>query len=108
MVKGDKTMSRDKQIDAIYEDLVEIFDEEYGKRNLITPQNTAEKMTAKGYRKASDVAEEIFAEIGKLRPITKLVIKGLGEWDFDKDGEKFYWISETKIVELKKKYTQEK
>lgn len=46
-------------------DLIEIFDEEYGKRNLITPQNTAEKMTAKGYRKSTDVAEEIFAEVEK-------------------------------------------
>lgn len=48
----------DKQINAIYEDLVEIFDEEYNKRNLITPRNTAEKLTAKGYRKASEVAKE--------------------------------------------------
>lgn len=56
-------MSREKQF---INDLIEIFDEEYGKRNLITPQNTAEKLTAKGYRKASDVAEEIFGEIEKL------------------------------------------
>ena len=54
---------KNKQIDAISEDLVEIFDEEYAKRNLITPQNAAEKLNAKGYRKASEVAREIFAEI---------------------------------------------
>lgn len=35
-------------------DLIEIFDEEYEKRRLITPQNTAEKMTTKGYRKKSE------------------------------------------------------
>ena len=49
-------MNRDKQMVA---DLIEIFDEEYDKCRLITPQNTAEKLTAKGYRKASDVAREI-------------------------------------------------
>jgi hypothetical protein len=53
-------MSRDKQM---INDLIEIFDEEYGKRNLITPQNTAEKLTDKGYRKASEVAKEIAEEI---------------------------------------------
>lgn len=47
---------RDKQM---INDLIEIFDEEYGKRNLITPHNTADKLTAKGYRKADPVAEEI-------------------------------------------------
>lgn len=41
-------MNREKQM---IDDLTEIFDEEYEKRNLITPKNTAEKMTAKGYRK---------------------------------------------------------
>ena len=44
-------MNKEKQM---FEDLVEIFDEEYEKRRLITPQNTAEKMTAKGYVKQSE------------------------------------------------------
>lgn len=39
------------EIEEMRKDLIEIFDEEYEKRRLITPQNTAEKMTAKGYRK---------------------------------------------------------
>lgn len=43
-------MSRDKHM---INDLIEIFNEEYGKRLKITPQNTAEKLTAKGYLKAS-------------------------------------------------------
>ena len=50
-------MSKEKQNDELvqmYRDLVEIFEEEYEKRRLITPQNTAEKMTAKGYRKQSE------------------------------------------------------
>ena len=79
-------MSRDKQIDAIYEDLVEIFDEEYGKRNLITPQNTAEKLNAKGYRKASEIAEDI---------IRILQAAGINEHRYPV------------IAELKKKYTGE-
>ena len=56
-------MNRDKQMVA---DLIEIFDEEYYKRRLITPQNTAEKLTAKGYRKSTDLAREIFEEIDKI------------------------------------------
>lgn len=40
-------------------DLIEIFDEEYSRRCLITPQNTAEKMSEKGYRKAEEVAREM-------------------------------------------------
>ena len=55
-------MSNEKQM---FDDLIEIFDEEYGKRNLITPQNTAEKLNAKGYRKASEVAREIFEVLDK-------------------------------------------
>lgn len=43
-----------KQIEEMRSDLIEIFDEEYEKRRLITPQNTAEKLTAKGYRKHSE------------------------------------------------------
>lgn len=38
----------EKQIEK---DLTEIFDEEYGKRRLITPQFTAKRLVEKGYRK---------------------------------------------------------
>lgn len=41
-------MSEEKQM---IDDLIEIFDEEYNKRNLITPQFTADKLIAKGYCK---------------------------------------------------------
>lgn len=54
-----------KQIEEMRNDLIEIFDEEYDKRRLITPQFTAEKLSQKGYRKASYVAREIFEEIKK-------------------------------------------
>ncbi len=53
----------EKQIEK---DLTEIFDEEYGKRRLITPQFTAKRLVEKGYRKQSDTAKEIFAEIYAL------------------------------------------
>ena len=80
-------MSRDKQM---FNDLVEIFDEEYGRRNLITPQNTAEKLTAKGYRKASEVALEVIGEIEQ-----NFEIGYGGVLEFRK-----------LLAELKKKYTE--
>lgn len=43
-----------EQIEEMRKDLIEIFDEEYEKRRLITPDFTAEKMTAKGYRKQKE------------------------------------------------------
>ena len=60
-------MSKEQQNDELvqmYRDLVEIFDEEYEKRRLITPQNTAEKMTAKGYRKQSENVIELPCKVG--------------------------------------------
>ena len=78
-------MSRDKQM---FNDLVEIFDEEYGRRNLITPQNTAQKLTAKGYCKSSEVAEEIFAEIDQYLEECILCNKNIkikASLEFDKE-----------------------
>ena len=43
-----------EQIEEMRKDLIEIFDEEYEKRRMITPDFTAEKMTAKGYRKQKE------------------------------------------------------
>jgi regulator of sirC expression with transglutaminase-like and TPR domain len=89
----------EKQIIEMSEEILQEYTNCYSDAD----QERLEKMLRK---LASDVAEEIFAEIEKLRPITKLVIKDLGEWDFDKNGEKFYWLSETEIAELKKKYSK--
>ena len=86
-------MSRDKQM---INELIEIFDEEYERRNLITPHNTAEKLTAKGYRKASKVAEEIFEEIWENADLL---------YDGYRD---IVVITEKDFAELKKKYTEEK
>jgi hypothetical protein len=48
-----------KQIEEMKKDLIDIFDEEYYRRNLITPQNTAEKLAEKGYRKQADIENYI-------------------------------------------------
>ena len=50
-VKAESEQIEKQAIEEMRKDLIEIFDEEYEKCRLITPQNTAEKMTAKGYRK---------------------------------------------------------
>ena len=47
-------MSKEKQIEEMREDLVEIFDEEYEKRRIITADFTAIKLADKGYRKQSE------------------------------------------------------
>jgi hypothetical protein len=60
-------MSKEKQNDVLaqmYRDLAEIFDEEYERRRLITPQNVAEKMTAKGYCKQSENTIELPCKVG--------------------------------------------
>jgi vacuolar-type H+-ATPase subunit E/Vma4 len=54
-------MKQDNQKQAIEEmrkDLVEIFDEEYERRRIITADFTAIKMSAKGYRKQIVVIDE--------------------------------------------------
>lgn len=51
-------MSIEKQIDETRKDLVEIFDEEYEKRRIITADFTAIKMQAKGYRKQEWISVE--------------------------------------------------
>ncbi len=49
-----KEQIEQQAIEEMRKDLIEIFDEEYKKRRMITPDFTAEKMTAKGYRKQSE------------------------------------------------------
>lgn len=55
--------------------------------------NCAIILTEKGYRKATDVAREIFAEIESM---SSLIIAG----------HKHYIICELELAELKKKYTE--
>ena len=70
-------MSKEKQIEEMAKDLQETHDyegceawhcggceyEKYGKGYFCSSIKQAEKMTAKGYRKSTDVAREIFEEI---------------------------------------------
>ena len=111
-------MKREQQM---INDLIEIMSEEYEKRLLITPQNTAEKLTEKGYRLSTDVAREIFDQIqaeitAALDSNYKARILRLGDYDYGKyelfiecvDGK----ISALRgidgfIEELKKKYLGE-
>ena len=83
-----------KQIEALQKDLTDIFDEEYYRRNLITPQNTAEKLAEKGYRKQGEVAMEIFADIEKF------TYRYLNDVDYA-GGDLIY-----DLAELKKKYIE--
>ena len=87
------TNSELEQIEEMEKDLIEIFDEEYSKRNLITAQNTAEKLAEKGYRKQSDVAREIFGEIDVL----------VDDWKHSRI-QSIQFIAE--LSELKNKYTE--
>lgn len=100
------------RIEEIKKDLIEIFDEEYSKRNLITPQFTAEHLIAKGYRKQSEVAREIFEEIEK-EVASKIPMK-IQLFKDDRDFEGGFINGKTDalfdvlvlIAELKKKYTE--
>ena len=49
-----KEQNEKQAIEEMRKDLVEIFDEEYEKRRIITADFTAIKMTGKGYRKQSE------------------------------------------------------
>ena len=99
-------MSRDKQM---YNDLIEIFDEEYNKRYLITPQNTAEKLTAKGYRKASEVALEVLVEleakINQMKPHKVYNDKSRGDSP-KSEREHAMWDVIDMIHEIAEKYTE--
>lgn len=57
----------EKQIEK---DLIEIFDEEYSKRWLITPQFTAERLIEKGYRKQSE-GEWLCIYLNKFEHLSK-------------------------------------
>ena len=89
-------MDKEKQIKEMRKDLIEIFDEEFEKQRIITADFTAIKMTAKGYRKASEVAREIFEEIEASAKVKYW--RGGGLVVFEVNGEDF--------AELKKKYTE--
>lgn len=85
-------MSRDKQIEEMAQAILELGDnyDTCCEEDCIT---IASLIYGKGYRKASDVAEEIFAEIDKLLAV-------------DKNGEAN--LDVRTLAALQKKYTQGK
>lgn len=101
-------MSRDKQIDEMAFTDVDILANDINQHCADLAENycgdthcvacLAHALTEKGYRKSSEVAEEIFAEIEK-----NLVI--LGDNNLCKHFRAIGW---RKFAELKKKYTSEK
>ena len=106
---------RDRLIE-LKKDLTDIFDEEYYRRNLITPQNTAEKLAEKGYRKTSDVAREILDEIdnlfysllyvGRDEMLTALRNQDTASFLVSRSGVTTLNVLCVLIAELKKKYTE--
>lgn len=84
-------MNRDKQIEEMAKDLQETHDydgceawhcggceyEKYGKNKFCSSIKQAEKMTAKGYRKASELFEEIVAIIEQRKAANAERYKGV-------------------------------
>ena len=61
---AENKITKDEQIEEMAKDLCECY-VDYG-TDTIDVKATAEKLTIKGYRKASDVAREIFEEIEEV------------------------------------------
>ena len=91
-------MSREKQIEEMANSL-EVVGCPNGHINFY---KTAEKLHAKGYRKSTEVAEEIFGEIERI------IIKHLNDAIKSKSVTTELTIDymELDIAELKKKYTE--
>lgn len=86
------TMSIDKQID----EMAKIIDDNHG--FIVSSVETAEALYNIGYRKSSEVAREIFAEIESCK------------WSETQYGDQMlcFEINSAKYAELKKKYESEK
>ena len=86
-----KTMSRDKQVEEMARDL-----ENHTCMSQFQAEIASKMLYAKGYRKASEVAREIFEELEK----EKLFVR-------DRIGNMRDVVLFEAIDELKKKYTKE-
>ena len=126
-------MSRDKQIEEMAEDLSLTYDyvgcdewhcsgcryENYSKGYFCERIMQAEKLTAKGYRKADDVAREIFEEIEEMLNLQAKIVCETRDKYRETDEPMLSFIAmldgriyslrvvEEHIAELKKKYTEE-
>lgn len=106
----------EKQIE-LEKDLTEIFDEEYEKRNLITPKNTAEKLTAKGYQKQvewisvedrlpTETGTYIVTDMTEYRPtIWMQKFKAEGRWFPSFKAPCFVYFDNEVYVKSRKKIT---
>ena len=98
-------MSRDKQIEEMAKEICNATQKTNQSCNSICfPRGMcahckvmAEHLYNASYRKASDLAEEIFAEIDKL--LTRIITD-------DEDGTQFIGVDMQKYYALKKKYTE--
>ena len=98
-------MNKDKQIEEMYKDVYDginhnaVIDITHGGYIGINTDGLTRELYDDGYRKASDVAEEIFAEIERM--------VALNSYQGDVFTGRFLSIElEDDIVELKKKYTE--
>ena len=112
--------------EAIKEAETEFRDKQIGEMTKVICENTAiscyetaveiaEELTAKGYRKASDVAREIFEEIEKVleqsKEIADVRIRELAPHTYkvmQEAGKLYHKHDSNAIAELKKKYESEK
>ena len=97
-----QTMSRDKQTEI--DEMAIIIDDNHG--FIVSSVETAKALYNAGYRKASDVAREIFAEIEKLRCTFTYPYLGANGTIFNKTDFNFHMRIED-YNELKKKYIVE-
>lgn len=104
-------MSRDKQIVEMADDIRRIRESYFGQADYLF----AKKLYEDGYRKASDVAEEIFAEIEKNIDVELSIIQKIINAKGGRANGKTVLLAKTEmfieakkfIAELKKKYTEE-
>ena len=87
-------MNYEKEVKKMAEDLYVCHDEYVrdGDDWVTDYNSTAKRLYKRGYRKAEDVAREIFEEIEKL--IKRNAFKGFSSFQYD-------------LAELKKKYTED-
>ena len=110
-------MNRDKQIEEMANDLAQICPDLVenccGQINCVT--HLALSLSKMGYRRADEVAEEIFEEIEKAleqsKEIADVRIRELAPHTYkvmQEAGKLYHKHDSNAIAELKKKYTSEK
>lgn len=102
-------MSRENQIEEMAKDIACKIAWDEDEIPTVNCLETAKRLYCEGYRKSTDVAEEIFAELDTFI-VTKVIDHGTLKYDI---GDKYkalkqkYSVALPTIAELKKKYTEE-